>query len=114
MIKNPPARAGDARDSCSAPGSGSSPKKQVIVGKGRGHATNTGLWSDVERSRIANMCVSLEFQSVFSYLHSFSDDNSHVRKQERLLPFFFFFNKMKVSMTVVSERQHIPNTNLVK
>ena len=37
VIKNLPASAGDARDLCSIPGSGSSPEKQVIAGKGRGH-----------------------------------------------------------------------------
>ena len=37
MIKNLPASAGDARDLYSIPGSGSSPEKQVIAGKGRGH-----------------------------------------------------------------------------
>ena len=55
--------------------------------------------------------MSLEFL----ILGSFTDDNSPMRKQEGLLP--IFFNKVKeiaVSMTVVSERQHIPNTYLIK
>ena len=49
MVKNPPASAGDARDSCPIPGSGSSPERQVAAGKGRGHTSTHRARRDVER-----------------------------------------------------------------
>ena len=86
--------------------------------------TNTGLWTDGERQRIANMCMSLDFLILAQYVYvpglshtcALSLMTTAIR-ESRKDSFQFFFNKVKeiaVSMTVVSERQHIPNTCLIK